>query len=67
MNESVCGLKLGMTVQDKVTGAVGTVTAKATYLYGVPQFLFEYRNTSGNICSSWFESSRFIVICEEEN
>lgn len=56
-------LKLGMSVQDRVTGAIGTITAKAEYLYDSPQFLFEYLDDSGSICSSWFSSERFII-CE---
>lgn len=59
-------LKLGMRVQDKVTGAVGTITAKAEYLYDSPQFLFEYLNDVGSICSSWFTSNRFLFLNEEE-
>ena len=55
-------LKLGMRVQDKVTGAIGTITAKAEYLYDSPQFLFEYLDDSGSICSSWFFSERFMVL-----
>ena len=55
-------LKLGMRVQDTVTGAIGTITAKAEYLYDSPQFLFEYLDDSGSICSSWFSSERFMVL-----
>ena len=58
-------LKIGMKVKDKVTGAVGTVTAKAEYLHGTPQFLFEYLNKAGSICSSWFEADRFSILEEE--
>lgn len=55
-------LKLGMEVKDRVTGAVGTITAKAEYLYDTPQFKFEYLGSDGAICSSWFSSERFIVL-----
>ena len=55
-------LKLGMKVQDKVTGAIGTITAKAEYLYDNPQFLFEYMDNSGSICSSWFSRNRFMAL-----
>ena len=57
----VC-LELGMKVKDKVTNAEGTITAIATYLYGENEYLFEYLNKSGSICSSWYVSSRFIVL-----
>lgn len=66
MPDTNCKLELGMRVQDKVTGAIGTVTAKAEYLYGTPQYLFEYRNDAGSICSSWFEYERFSVLDKEE-
>ena len=55
-------LKLGMKVKDNVTGAVGTITAKAEYLYGESQFLFEYLNETGSICSSWFSEDRYTVL-----
>ena len=57
----VC-LELGMKVKDKVTDAEGTITAIATHLYGENEYLFEYLNKSGFICSSWYVSSRFIVL-----
>ena len=55
-------LELGMKVQDNVTGAVGTITAKAEYLYGEPQFLLEYLNDVGSICESWFTPDRYTVL-----
>ena len=55
-------LKLGMKVKDNVTGAVGTITAIAKYLYGEPQFLFEYQSKDGSICSSWYPASRYTVL-----
>ena len=51
-----------MNVKDNVTGAVGKITAIAKYLYGEPQFLFEYLNESGSICSSWFSADRYTVL-----
>ena len=51
-------LKLGMKVKDNVTNAVGTITAKAEYLYGEPEFLFEYQSKDGSICSSCYQASR---------
>ena len=55
-------LKLGMKVKDNVTGAVGTITAIAKYLYGEPQLLFEYQSKDGSICSSWFSADRYTVL-----
>ena len=55
-------LKLGMKVKDNVTDAVGIITAIAKYLYGEPQFLFEYLNESGSICSSWFSADRYTIL-----
>lgn len=55
-------LQLGMRVKDKVTDAEGTITAKVEYLYGENEYLFEYLNKSGSVCSSWFAASRFIVL-----
>ena len=61
-NNKMVELKLGMKVKDNVTGAVGTITAIAKYLYGEPQFLFEYLNVSGSICSSWFPADRYTIL-----
>ena len=36
--------------------------AIAKYLYGEPQFLFEYQSKDGSICSSWYPASRYTVL-----
>ena len=61
-NNKMVELKLGMKVKDNVTDAVGIITAIAKYLYGEPQFLFEYQSKDGSICSSWYPASRYTVL-----
>lgn len=55
---------LGKRAKDKITGFEGTVTGKATYLYGCNQYcLVPTVGEKGEIRSSeWFDEGRLEVI-----
>jgi|APThiThiocy_cv2_1041547.scaffolds.fasta_scaffold12878_3 hypothetical protein len=46
---------LGKKVRDRVTGYLGTATARAEYLYGEPRIQIE---RSGDAEPRWFEEGR---------
>jgi len=49
---------LGKTLQDKVTGFAGVVTARIEYLYGEAQVQVERNGESHE--SQWFPESRIV-------
>lgn len=58
-------IELGAKVKDKVTGSVGSITARVEYIWGEPSYLMEFKSKSGNHEEKWYPASRLEVLKDE--
>jgi hypothetical protein len=51
-------INLGMTAEDSITGFIGVVTGRATYITGCDQYLL---SPKGDKEARWFDEQRLVL------